>query len=225
MDLHVFDLDGTLTKYGFDLWMLTTQSLVTDEHAFQQALEIYLASKDQETAYQTANSLIMMQHAIALLPENPAHLIRETAAEITLEHERQDDFIYKLAISTIKDLIVQGKRVVISSANYLEGVEGFLQALLKMELLTRAEIDCIEVHATLVDWSQLRVNHLNVGVGKVQALNHEGNGSLRVYGDDIVVNDRALMDLAGADVRVVKNHKHHGVVLPSDWQFITWGAA
>ncbi len=222
MDLSVFDLDGTLTKYGFDLWMLTTEQLVNQPEAFQAAIAQYLANKHQETAYHTENSLVMMQQAIALMPDSPSDLIRQTAREITLLHQQQDDFIYQGAIAHIRSLLEQRKQVVISSANYLEGVEGFLLALVDLDLLTQSEVEQVTVHATLVDWHSKEVKHLNVGVGKVAQLNFDGSQSLHVIGDDIVVNDRALMDIENAKVWVVQNHKHQNVELPAGWQFINW---
>jgi hydroxymethylpyrimidine pyrophosphatase-like HAD family hydrolase len=245
MLIEIFDLDGTLTeefspvigdKTGFglttySLWNLITRELVKSKKEFDEAAENWkkhvIATKNID---KIAASKEMTEIGIGLLTKKNqnALAIRNKAAEIT-ELFFNNGIIIATAIDYLKYRLREKVICVISTASYEEGAQGFIQGLVKCNLLNHDLADKIIVSGTKIDWHKLCVTHMNVDTYKLRGLEKTLQMDIKsikpyiaaVFGDDPGINDRALLEL-GKYSFAIKNAKNQNAVLPPNCVFSNW---
>jgi len=245
MLIEIFDLDGTLTKefspeigdktgFGlntYSLWNLITRELVRNKEEFDKAAgnwkKYVIATKniDKITA-----SKDMTEIGIRMLGQKNQHAlaIQNKAVEIT-ENFFNNGIIITAAIDYLKYRLAEGVICIISTASYEEGAYGFIQSLVRCNLLDQELADKIVVSGTQTDWQKLSVTHMNVDTNKLRGLEQAlqmGIENIRphiiaVFGDDPGINDRALLEL-GKYSFAIKNAKNQNAALPHNCVFSNW---
>ena len=125
----VYDIDGTLTIPGHDLWYLSTRSLSADKDLFDR----YVA--EWKTEIQSGMdpfecSLTMMKRGLKLLnngvsSERVGHEVQRITSNLI-----DEGLVWREAIDFVKGRIHNGVGAVFSTTNYHEGAVGFLHALM-----------------------------------------------------------------------------------------------
>ena len=243
--VEIFDLDGTLTEefsphigdktgYGlntYSLWNLITRELVANKGEFDAAaaawkkhvtttpdIDKILSSKEMT---ETGIRMFRTEHKSAIAVQNKA-------AEIT-EMYSKSGVVIKPAIEYLEYRLKEGVLCVISTASYEDGAVGFVQGLVQCKLLPEDLAGKIVVSGTQVDWGKLCVTHMNVDDNKLHGLEQAlqipmaniRSNIVAVFGDDPMINDRALLALAKHSF-VIKSDKNKDAVLPSNCVFANW---
>jgi hypothetical protein len=229
--MDIYDIDGTLTDPEVDLWRLVTERLSVDRSEFHHHW-----SKWQKTIRDMDNhfchSLEMMQLGIRLLqPGAGGEEVYSETKNIVLDMIR-DNEVNQQAIEFMKRQIGRDHRVVLSTANYLEGGKAFADALVEAGWLNPGQRSCITVSGTSVNWDSLSVDPFNMADMKVKGLMatlqmDEKNIKDRVnfvFADDPLGNDRAILNLS-TNSFVIRNHKNESLVANGAWHFISWEQA
>jgi hypothetical protein len=224
----VYDIDGTLTIPGHDLWYLSTRSLSADKDLFDRYVAEW-KSEIQSGMDPFECSLTMMKKGLQLL--------KDDISSETVDHEVQritsnlidEGLVWREAIEFVKSRIRSGVGVVFSTTNYHEGAVGFLHALWQKGWIQQGELEKICLSASRIDWSSRIVAHFNMGsnkvIGLVDALSI-GEEALKaridfVFGDDPLGNDRGLLEIAPY-AYVIKNEKNRHLDLPDRLRLVTW---
>ena len=210
----VYDIDGTLTLPGHDLWYLCTKSLSADEDLFDK----YVA--EWKTEIQSGmdpfeRSLAMMKRGLKLFKTGVSSELVTREVQRKTSNLIDEGLVWREAIHFLKGRISSGVRAVFSTTNYHEGAVGFLHALLLKGWIREAELEKISVSGSRIDWSSEIVSHFNMGSNKVIGLVDTlgiSEDTLKanicfVFGDDPLGSDRNLLEIA-AYPYVIKNEKH-----------------
>ena len=224
----VYDIDGTLTIPGHDLWHLSTRSLSADKELFDR----YVAEWKTEIQSGTdpfEGSLTMMKRGLKLLKNGTSsERVGDEVQRIT-SHLIDEGLVWREAIDFVKGRIRSGVGAVFSTTNYHEGAVGFLHALLQKGWIQQAELEKICLSGSRIDWSSRLVIHFNMRsnkvIGLVDALGI-GEEALKarisfVFGDDPLGNDRGLLEIAPY-AYVIKNEKNRHLDLPGRLKLVTW---
>jgi hypothetical protein len=125
----VYDIDGTLTVPGHDLWYLCTKTLASDKDLFDRYVAEW-KSEIKSGMDPFGPSLTMMARGLKLLNDgvNSERVTREVQ-RITSDLI-DEGLVWREAIDFLKGRIRCGIRAVFSTTNYYEGAVGFLHALL-----------------------------------------------------------------------------------------------
>ena len=224
----VYDIDGTLTVPGHDLWYLCTRSLSADRDLFDK----YVAEWKSEIGIGMApfdRSLRMMKRGLVLLKNDvTSELITEEVQRITIDLI-EEGLVCQDAIHFLKVRVRGGVRAVLSTTNYHEGAVGFLIALHLKGWIRRAESENIVVVGSKIDWNSRAVIHFNLGRNKVIGLRESlgiSEEKLKakigcVFGDDPLGSDRELLEIALRPY-VIKNEKNQDLNLPERARLVTW---
>lgn len=199
--LAVFDIDGTITQEGNDSWFETTTQMVTDTKAFEGNLATWKMNKSKDPY---GASLIMMEQAISLFPNNTdSKLVFEKARAITEEAARKNQ-IRKSAVAAIHKHFNEGLTVVFATTSYMEAGLAVLEVLAKSGLITEAMRKAIPVSGTEVNWDNRKIVHFNMSEGKIQGvakvlkteISTVKENILYAYGDDPLGNDSGILSAA-----------------------------
>lgn len=227
--IRIYDIDGTITMPGFDLWHLITRSLAEDTQVFDNAVNEWKARMSQGRC-PYAESREMMKTGLQLMWSNLGHAqVQEEARKITSDIL---DRVFPEAIEHIKSSIYSGFQVVFATTNYLAGGKGFISALNREGWLDNAEAASIIVSGSNINWETRDVVHFNMDKGKATGIcsvlgcSHDELKEMieSSYGDDPSGNDREILRIA-PKAYVIRNEKNrHAKLLPNmqfaDWNFI-----
>ena len=148
----VYDIDGTLTVPGDDLWYLCTRSLSADKDLFDNYVAEW-KSEIQSGMNPFERSLTMMKRGLALLKDGVSSELVTGEVQRIACNLIDEGLVCREAINFLKGRIRSGVRAVFSTANYHEGAVGFLHALLRKDWLQETEVEKIFVSGSRIDWS------------------------------------------------------------------------
>ena len=229
--MDVYDIDGTLTDPKVDLWGLVTERLCVDRLEFQRHW-VNWQKTIQNIEDPFRHSLEMMQFGIGLFkPGIGGEEVYLETKSLVLDMIQKNQ-VNQHAIEFIKRQICRGYKIVLSTANYMEGGQAFVDALIQAEWLNSEERSSITVSGTRVNWDTFSVDHFNMAEMKIKGLmatlqTNEKNIRNRVnfvFGDDPQGNDRAILNLSRNSF-VIRNRKNENLLPNSAWQFISWEQA
>ena len=214
-EIVAFDIDGTITEEGYDLWMLSTTKLIKNTDKHQNVLKTWKRNK-KSNPYDA--SLVVMNEVIQLLPDQlNSEQLESTVFQIVNVMISEQSGVRAKAIEKIKDSLKNGYQVAFCTTNFIEGGKGFLRSLVYNGLLSSQEASKIKITGTVTDWKKKSVIHFNMDQGKLTGLSRELNLPLatikhqlsEAYGDDPLGNDKALLDNAktGYIISTQKNQK------------------
>ncbi len=195
--LAVFDIDGTISSEGRDSWYELTEKLVTDSDLFQRAL---INWKEKKASDPYGESLTMMETAISLFPEaTTSNDFKSFATQCFSDWIKEIGFIRDGAIQAIHRNLDNGNRIVFATTSYKEAGEALVDVL-KMKKVISNEVS-IDVTGTEVNWSQKKLDHFNMGDGKLEGVSRVlGMGLSQVkesieesFGDDPSGNDSGIL--------------------------------
>ena len=188
---NVYDIDGTITKLGFDLWFLTTRELSENGKEFELLVDNWKKTTSADQIIESSRE--MMNTGVSLF-DYDKKTVRETCFDLTLKLFFSENFIRLQAISIIKEQIANGESVHFSTANYIDAAHGFLDALVELKLISANEARAITVDGSVIDLINNKpvVTHINVAENKSNKITH----AKRAYGDDPLGNDRGLASIA-----------------------------
>ena len=224
----VYDIDGTLTIPGHDLWYLCTRNLSADKDLFDK----YVAAWKSEIHNGMApfdSSLTMMKRGLALLKNGvSSELVADEIQRIASDLIDQQ-LVWREAINFLKRRLSAGIGAVFSTTNYHEGAVGFLLALHHRGWINQPELKSIVVSGSRIDWSSRTVVHFNMGRNKVIGLmdalgiSEEAVKTKIAYafGDDPLGSDRELLETAPHPY-VIENEKNRNLSLPARVKLVTW---
>lgn len=224
----VYDIDGTLTIPGHDLWYLSTRSLSANKDLFDRYVAEWKA-KIQSGMEPFECSLAMMKRDLKLLKNGvSSEMVGHEVQRIT-SNLIDEGLVWREAIDFVKSRIRSGIGAVFSTTNYHEGAVGFLDALRQKDWIQQAELEKICLSGSRIDWSSRLVTHFNMGSNKVIGLEDAlriGEEALKarisfVFGDDPLGNDRGLLEIA-PDAYVIKNETNRHLDLPDRLRLVTW---
>jgi phosphoserine phosphatase len=226
--LRIYDIDGTITIPGHDLWYLTTRSLSANPSRFDQAVAFWKQSlKNGASAYES--SKLMMQRGIEWIHEKcHAELIKQRAKELS-DDLIQNQHYYPSAIEHINASIEAGFQIVFSTTNYCEGAEAFLEILVERRLVQDDFQDRIRTSGSIVDWMGRSLIHFNMGKDKVVGICNRlaipidqlANFTDSAYGDDPEGNDQGILSFAPRSF-VIANPKNLEANLPANTIRTSW---
>lgn len=224
----VYDIDGTLTIPGHDLWYLSTKTLSADEDLFDRYVTEW-KTEIQSGMDPFERSLTMMKRGLKLLKTGvSSDLVTREVQRIT-GNLIDEGLVWKEAINFLKGRIRSGVRAVFSTTNYNEGAVGFLHALLLKGWIRETELENIFVSGSRIDWSSGIVLHFNMGsnkiIGVMDALGVSEEALKArigfVFADDPLASDRNLLEIAPYPY-VIRNETHRYLDLPDRAKLITW---
>jgi len=226
--IRIYDIDGTITRPGHDLWYITTKSLAKDPIAFDAEVNNWKQRIGLGGCPYT-ESLKMMKTGVDLLQDAVGESsIRRQAKQISADLIANHN-VFEGAISHIKESIKQGFQVVFATTNYTPGAEGFLSALQDADLLTDLESHSIVLSGSQVNWSNGDVTHFNMDIGKAKGICLALDCSRAAlkplidssYGDDPDGNDREILRMAPTSY-VIRNPKNANVALERNMTICDW---
>ena len=162
----VYDIDGTLTIPGHDLWYLCTRNLSADKDLFDR----YVAEWKSEIQNGMApfdSSLTTMKRGLALLKNGVSSELIADEVQRVADNLIDEELVWREAINFLKRRARAGSGAVLSTTNYHEGAVGFLLALQRRGWINQAELKSIVVSGSRIDWSSRAVVHFNMGRNKV----------------------------------------------------------
>ena len=224
----VYDIDGTLTIPGHDLWYLCTSALSANKELFDRYVAEWKA-EIQSGMDPFECSLAMMKRGLNLLQSGLSSELVTSEVERIASDLIDDGSVWREAIDFLKARINSGVPAVFSTTNYREGAVGFLHALLVKGWIREKELKSIFVSGSRIDWDSRIVIHFNMGRNKVIGLVDDlgiSEEALKaqlgfVFGDDPLGSDRNLLEIA-AYPHVIKNEKHQHLDLPDRVWLVTW---
>jgi len=224
----VYDIDGTLTIPGHDLWYLCTKNLCPDKGLFDRQVAQWKADI-QNGADSFDRSLAMMKSGLTLLGNGiDSERIVDEAKRLA-GNLIDEGFVWREAINFLKSRLRTGRTAVLSTTNYHEGAVGFLLALNLRGWIDEAELKTIVVSGSKIDWSSRSLVHFNMGRNKVMGLLDalgisEAAVKARIdyaFGDDPLGNDQELLAIAPHPY-VIRSEKHSDLNLPDRVKLVTW---
>ena len=226
--LRIYDIDGTLTKPGNDLWYLTTRSLSDNPRQFDNYVELWKKSlKNGADPYESTK--LMMQTGLECMGKNGnTSGIKQRAREISDQLINNNQY-YSVAINHICASIEAGFQIIFATTNYIEGAEAFLEILVEHGLVRTSHQAQIITSGSIVNWSKCSITHFNmgedkkVGVSKALAIPLEELSSQTdsAYGDDPKGNDRGILSLSTKSF-VIANQKNSEVSIPENMVRTSW---
>ncbi|CAJ1968363.1 unnamed protein product [Cylindrotheca closterium] len=208
----VYDIDGTLTRPGHDLWYLTTKSLVKDEVAFDNRVKRW-KKEVKEKEKENDNDAVMNDATESNMKDSIHMVAAATNSDGVLQKAKSiaSDLMRQGIVSSewatfVKQRIAQGATPILSTTNYEEGAQGLIQALLEATWITQEEADKFLVSGTKVNWSDRSIVHFNMDTKKAMGiLQATGKDSLselenaveNVFGNDPLggAKDNAKLEL------------------------------
>jgi hypothetical protein len=226
--IRIFDIDGTITHPGIDLWYMTTRSLSSDIESFEK----YVLAWKKEiraglNAYKTSKS--MMLKGLNLMPlEITGNDIKLKAKKISKNIIKNGNY-FESAIKHINNSIEKGFYVIFSTTNYYESGLGFLDALVECNQIGKNNINSILVSGSRIDWEDKKIIHFNMGDCKIKDICERLNLTEQdligridsFYVDDPEGNDSALLKLPLKGF-VIKNDKNKNCLLPKHVLLTDW---
>lgn len=223
MRTHIFDIDGTLTKSGNDLWFLTMQELCEPKAFKALVLDWEAKSKTYENSYTLLVGTLKLLRNI----ENAEQKIFNTAKKLALDLIDRD-LVPSQAVTALKESVHACDLTVLSTANYFEAAKGFTTALLERELISQLEYDKLVILATNTDWEQYSVECFNMGDVKIhtfyrylQKEEYPVKIPDKVFIDDPQFNDASLAN-ESLEVVVVDNPKNRDYIRNTGFERVYW---
>ena len=224
----VYDIDGTLTIAGHDLWYLCTRSLSADKDQFDRYVTEW-KNEIQSGMAPFDRSLTMMKRGLALLKNGVSSELVAAEVQRITGNLIDEGLVWRQAINFLKGRVRGGTGAVFSTTNYHEGAVGFLLALHLKGWIRQTDLKKIFVSGSRIDWSSRTVSHFNMGSNKVTGLvDALGISEEAVkakigcaFGDDPLGSDRELLEIAPCPY-VIKNEKHRYLNLPDRVRLVTW---
>lgn len=224
----IYDIDGTVTIPGHDLWHLCTRNLSADKDLFDS----YVARWKSEILNGMApfdSSLTMMKRGLSLLENSVSSELVADEVQRLASSLIDQQLVWREAINFLKGRGRTGIGAVFSTTNYHEGAVGFLLALHRGGWISQTELKRIVILGSRIDWSSRTVAHFNMGRNKVIGLmdalgiSEEAVKTKIAYafGDDPLGSDRELLETAPHPY-VIKNEKNRYVDLPARVKLVTW---
>lgn len=233
MQIHIFDIDGTITRTDADIVKQAGYST----HAYWDLITYHFATNPTDLAGEIASwrkevslldmdgfitsSADMLERSLQYLPgETTEQDIIARAQRITedfIEHGVVDDRAVALLNAKAND----GNICILSTGSYQSGAIGFLNALYEADMISPAAFENIIVSGAIVDWTKKQVKHANIHKNKIKGLNDillerfnlDLQGTLDqpvdhdievyVYADDPSGNDYGILTLAEPERRFV----------------------
>lgn len=228
LPLRIYDIDGTITQPGHDLWYLITRSLASNPDIFDQYVEVWKQNL-KRGACPYESSRLMMQKGIECIDESyDEQDIKQRARELA-DSIIQNNHYYLAAIDHICASIDAGFQVVFSTTNYWEGAEAFLEILAERNLVKDSHKDKIFCSGSMIDWKIRSIIHFNMGKDKVIGISNVlkipidelSNYTNSAYGDDPKGNDAGILSLS-AKAFVIASKKNAGIYLPANMIRTSW---
>lgn len=226
--LRIYDVDGTITTPGNDLWYLITRSLCSSPSMFDNYVELWKKSlKSGACPYES--SKFMMQQGIECIDKiYDQNHIKNCARELSDRIIRNKHY-YPSAINHICASIEAGFQIVFSTTNYCEGAEAFLEMLLEHNLIRDHHQNRIISSGSIIDWKMRSIVHFNMGKDKILGVSEVLNIPVdqlssythSVYGDDPEGNDAGILSLSKKSF-VIANRKNAEVHLPETMIRTSW---
>ncbi|GGA23915.1 hypothetical protein [Okeania sp. KiyG1] len=226
--LRIYDIDGTITIPGNDLWYLTTRSLSSNPDKFDQHIELWKDSlRRGDCPYES--SKVMMQKGIKCIDGDcKTNNIKKRAKELSKSIIENKNY-YLAAISHIRKSIDTGFQIVLSTTNYNEGAEAFLEELVNHNLLSTEHQSKIFVSGSIINWETQSLLHFNMGQDKIVGIskalgiqiNDLSSYVESAYGDDPQGNDAGILSVANRPF-VIANKKNLEVSIPANMIRTSW---
>jgi hypothetical protein len=224
----VYDIDGTLTVPGHDLWYLCTRNLCADKDLFDKYVAEW-KSEIHNGADLFGCSLTMMKRGLTLLKNGISSELVAAEAQRLANNLIDERLVWRDAINFLKRRLRAGNGAVFSTTNYHEGAVGFLLALQRRGWIDQTELKSVNISGSRIDWSSGTVVHFNMGGNKVIGLADAfgiSEATVRAkinctFGDDPFGNDRELLEIAPHPY-VIRNEKHRDLKLPDRLKLVTW---
>jgi hypothetical protein len=185
----------------------------------------------------TISSLAIIEIGLKMLRPGcrDPKVITDTARKITTS--LPESVIILEAIKYLSHRLKSGTICVISTGGYEEAGKGFIEGLVERNLLSASLLKNIRYSGTQIDWEKLKVIHVNVNKNKILGLvrvfkSESGDQKYSieklkkrinaVFGDDILINDLAILkDLCKCGF-VIKNKSNESKQLPSNCILTGW---
>ncbi len=225
---EIFDIDGTLTKPGKDLWLLTTRSLVEDKVLFDREVSIW-KEKISKGNCVYKESRKMMKKGLELFHKNiDGEKVKVQAKEIVVGIIQEKHY-FPEAFEYIRRKTKRGILPIFSTTNYEEGGIGFVDALIQFGLLERHAKGWPVVSGTKINWKNRKIVHFNMGEGKIKGIAEKlGIGIIALqekvkstFGDDPMGNDCGIFRIAKKGY-VIKNPKNSKLKLKPGQEHVNW---
>jgi hypothetical protein len=227
-EFDVYDIDGTLTVPGHDLWYLCTRNLCADKDRFDECV-VRWKREMQSGLDPFDSSLRMMNNGLALLKYGV------DATSVTAEVRRiaidlvDEGLVWPEAIHFLNGRLRRGVGAVFSTTNYQAGALGFLAALKSKDIIQEPDSARIFVSGSHIDWTSRSITHFNMGGNKVIGLSKTLGVSEEMvkakidyaFGDDPAASDRELLAIARRSY-VIRNESHRGLSLPERIRLVSW---
>lgn len=226
--IRIFDIDGTITHPGIDLWYMTTKSISSDIESFDKHILAWKNGiKSGLNPYKTSKS--MMLKGLNLLPfEITGNDIRLETKKISTNIIKKGDY-FEGAIKHINNSMAKGFHVVFSTTNYSEAGLGFLDALVEFNLIGKNNSNNILVSGSRINWKNKTIIYFNMGECKIKDISEHLNLTEQElmervdssYGDDPEGNDSAILNLSLKGF-VITNEKNKSCLLPKHILLTDW---
>ncbi|CAB9526056.1 Apoptosis-inducing factor 2 [Seminavis robusta] len=230
--MDVYDIDGTLTRPGYDLWYLTSKALAKDAKDFDARVKEW-KQEVADTGEVVKSSGTMMQDTIGRLLRDDfatGQVVQDMARSI-VEELIQKGIVFSEWLAFVKERLQEGVTPVLATTNYIEGARAFLEALVRAKWLTQAEADRFVCSGTVVDWKNRTLLHFNINMGKAKGVS-EATGISdmeaihqaveNVFGDDPMGNDYGILTMTNHHAWVVNTQKNATKALPLGMQRMSW---
>jgi hydroxymethylpyrimidine pyrophosphatase-like HAD family hydrolase len=226
--IRIFDIDGTITEPGNDLWYLTTRAFARDKELFDHHVTDW-RKQIASGADVYSVSQAMMRKGLDLMPATlSGEQIKGMAREIA-QNLLDAGKYFHAAIDYINRSISASYAVIFSTTNYDEGGLGFVEALVESEFVSKDDADKIYISGSAINWRHKTIDHFNLGADKVtgicRLLNIDrvtlSNLVDACFGDDPLGNDREILELTSRAF-VIRNDKNKNYVLPKNMRLIDW---
>lgn len=226
MVVDLFDIDGTLTIPGNDLWLLVTRALASDTVAFDAVVSEWEVDMSSGAEAQDRTRQ-MLRTGVALLANGvDGDAIRRTTREIVATLIERG-CVHLDAMDFLAARVSQGVTPVLVTANYVEGGQGFVESLRTAGLIDANVARVCRVTGSVIDWQCRTIQHFNFGQGKVigaaTALGIDPTTlSKRVhfaFGDDPDTNDSAMLSLAQQPLVVSGERNRESTMTPPTRHF------
>ena len=148
----IYDIDGTLTLPGHDLWYLCTRSLSADKALFDRYVAEW-KGQIQSGMDPFERSLTMMKRGLELLKNRVSSELVAGEVQRIASNLIDQGLVWREAINFLRGRVRGGAAAVFSTTNYHEGAVGFLSALHLKGWISQTELKKIFVSGSRIDWS------------------------------------------------------------------------
>lgn len=250
MQIHIFDIDGTLTSIDPDLiaatgyathayWDLLTFQFIENKQALKDEISAWrlnVAGLSNE-AFITSSAEMMQLALLQTTQHISEYDIVQHAQKITQDFIKNNIVIHE-AIAFLNKKAEEGHLCILSTGSYQSGAIGFLNALHEAGLISSIALDHIMVSGAIVNWEHKQLIHANVHNNKIKGLNDllqtrfgfslsttplENSHEIHVYADDPEGNDFGILSLTTPENRIVIAHeKNHNAHDRLEYSRMTW---